>query len=142
MMKREPTAFQLERDGVAVETEGIDRIKQQERRSLRRYYTALSIFWMGAFLLGLYLASVFPRIAETFSFHSDLQVAGLVMVVFSALLAQGLMTSGSKMVLPAMAYSGGNFVTEDANRFRSRMFTKTLSFSAGGVIGFLLMVFG
>ena len=145
-MKRSPTAFDLEKqDGYdSASSESVDAIKTREKKSQKRKPAISIVFWLAIFFLGYYIGIVFPWVSETFLFHSNLQVAGGFTILVASVFAQGLMASGTKMTLPAAAYSGGNkLITDDISNFRSRMFTTSaFIYFAVWVIGILFVAFG
>ena len=134
-MSRVPTAHEREMRGEKEDQPLMIGEKKETPNSFLTKYMQWILFHAIVFLIALYIAYTFNPVLQA------IQYAAIVLILFSSVLLYGSFNSGTKMVLPGMAYVPGTGAIEDVTNFRQRMFSNYMGPSLGLIIGLIILIF-
>ena len=135
-MSRVPTAHEREIRGEKEDQPLMIGEKKESSNSFLAKYMQWILFHAIVFFVAFYIMYTFNPLSQT------IQYAAIVLILFSSVLLYGSFSSGTKMVLPGMAYVPGTGAIEDVTNFRQRMFSNYMGPSLGLIIGLVILIFG
>ena len=134
LMSRIPTAHEREMRGETEEQPLMIGDNKGTPSVFMVKYSRWILFHAIIYFAALYVVYTFNPLLVS------IQYAAIILILFSSVFIYGSFSSGTKMVLPGMAYVPGTGAIQDITNFRQRMFSNYMGPLIGILIGLVIFL--